>query len=111
MKISIISKNYGNQSINTETYNPMFAAVDTPVFKIIEHIFDEWYSHNTEPGAPMAKDIEGMYYGEGDQPAIYSKKGAIRQGIENLIEIAQESGKPVINTRDILKMDIESAFN
>jgi hypothetical protein len=61
--------------------------------------------------APMGKDIRGMYYGECDQPAIYSRNGAIRQGIENLIEEAVEGGKKLLTTRDIVKMDIESAFS
>lgn len=110
MKLTVISKNYGNQTINTDTYIPEYAACDTPLFKIIEHIFSEWYNHNTQPGAPMGKDIQGMYFGEGDQPAIYSVKGAIRQGIQNLIDLAVESGKQIFNTADIVKLDIESAF-
>jgi len=109
--IKIISKLYGTQIVNIDTYNPLMASVDSPVFKIIEHIFNDWYAHNTQPGAPMAKDIEGMYYGEGDQPAIYSKKGAIRQGIENLIEEVKELNKSIITTKDIQLMDIESAFD
>jgi len=109
--VSIISKNYGNQTINLDSFNPMCAAMDSSIFKIIEYIFDKWYDYNTQPGAPMCKDIEGMYYGEGDQPAIYSKKGAVRQGIENMIEEIRESGKKVVTTADILKMDIEAAFN
>ena len=109
--ITISSKNYGTQKIYIDSFNPMMASIESPIFKIIEHIFDEWFSHNTEPGAPMSSDIIGMYEGEADQPAIYSKKGAIRQGIENMIEEIKESGKKFITTKDIVKMDIESAFN
>lgn len=111
MKVSILSKNYGNQTIDLENFNPMYASVESTIFKVIEHIFNEWFDHNTQPGAPMGKDIQGMYYGECDQPAIYSKKGAIRQGIENFVECVRESGKKVVSTKDIVKMDIESAFN
>lgn len=109
-KISIISKNYGSQSINIETFNPQFASSESTIFKIIEHIFNQWFDYNTQPGAPMAKDIRGMYLGEADQPAIYSKKGAIRQGIENFIEEVKEKGLKVINTKQVMQMDIESAF-
>ena len=113
MKISIVSKNYGNQTIDTDNFNPSMASTSSTIFQVVEHIFNEWFSYNTQLGAPMAKDIVGMYEGECDQPAIYSKKGAIRQGIENLIEAAQEMGKSsiILNTRQITNLDIESAFN
>lgn len=78
----------------------------------MEHLFDDWFAYRTQPGAPMGKDIQGMYLGELDQPAIYSKRGAIVQAIENLIEIAQESGKEsvIYNTRQLQQLDIECAF-
>ncbi len=107
---TIISKNYGKQTINIETFNPMFASKDSTIFKIVEHVFEQWFSHNTQPGAPMAKDIKGMYFGECDQPAIYSINGAIRQGIENLIEEIKERDLHTVTTAQILKMDIECAF-
>jgi len=110
MNIKVISKLYGSQFINIETFNPLMASTDSTIFKIIEHIFNDWYDHNTQPGAPLARDIQGMYYGEGDQPAIYSKKGAIRQGIENFIEEVKEANQTIFTTNDILKMDIETAF-
>lgn len=108
--LSIISKNYGSQTINLDTFEPRLASVNSPIFKIVEHMFNEWYDHSTQPGAPMCKDIEGMYFGECDQPAIYSVKGAIRQGIENLIEEAKERDFKVLNTAQIMKLDIECAF-
>lgn len=112
MKISILSKKYGNQTINTEDYNPHTAGTNTPAFKIVEDIFNEWFDHSTQPGAPMGRDIIGMYEGEGDQPAIYTKTGAIRQGIENLITEAEETDKPtiILNEGQIQKFDIEAAF-
>lgn len=109
--LTIISKNYGSQSINVDTFNPEMASASSTVFKIVEHMFNEWFDHNTQPGAPLAKDIEGCYFGYCDQPAMYSKKGAIRQGIENLIQEAIELGKSILTTKDILKMDIECAFD
>lgn len=110
MIVTILSKQYGSQKINLETFAPHMAPTSCTAFKVVEHMFDQWYEHNTQPGAPMGKDIIGMYEGEGDQPAIYSKKGAIRQGIENLIEEVRESGRQLITTKDVLKMDIEAAF-
>jgi hypothetical protein len=76
------------------------------VFQYVEKKFDEWFEHNTQPGAPMGKDIQGMYYGEADQPAIYSKKGAIQQAIENAIDQANEDNKPVL----LSSFGIECAF-
>ena len=108
--LTILSKQYGTQKINLETFAPHMAATSSTVFQIVEHMFNEWFAHNTQPGAPKGRDIVGMYEGECDQPPIYSKKGAIRQGIENLIEEVKESGRQLITTKDILKMDIESAF-
>lgn len=109
--LTIISKNYGKQSINIESFVPEYASTDSTVFKIVEHIFNEWFDYNTQPGAPLAKDIKGCYFGYCDQPAIYSKKDAIRQGIDNLIQEAIELGKTILTTKDILKMDIECAFD
>ena len=108
--ITILSKNYGTQKIDLETFNPMSASKESTIWHIIEHMFNLWFDHNTQPGAPMARDIKGMYEGEADQPAIYIKAGAIRQGIENFLEEVKESGKKVFNTRDIMNMDIEAAF-
>jgi hypothetical protein len=112
MKITIVSKLYGRQTIDTDNFIASYASTSSTVFQVIEHIFNDWFDYNTQPGAPMGRDIEGMYYGEGDQPAIYSKKGAIRQGIESLIELLQETEKPsvIVTTKDIMKMDIEAAF-
>jgi hypothetical protein len=111
MKTTIISKNYGTQTIDLNSFNPMMASVESTIFKVIEHIWNEWFDYSTQAGAPMAKDIEGMYYGECDQPAIYSKKGAIRDGIEIFMQELIENNKSVVTTKDIAKMDIEAAFN
>ena len=112
MRITVVSKNYGSQSINTDTFSPHLVSTGSTIFKIVEHLFNDWYDHHTQPGAPMRKDIEGMYYGEGDQPAIYGKRGAIIGGIENLIEACQEMDKPIVilNTKQISNLDIECAF-
>lgn len=107
MLITIISKKFGTQKLDTE--NPKTGS-STTIFQIVEHMFNEWFDHNTQPGAPMGKDIQGMYYGECDQPAIYSKKGAVQDGIDNIIEYCLETGKQVISTKDIVTMDVECAF-
>lgn len=111
-KIKIISKLYGTQEIDLDTFSANNASSNSTIFRVVEHIFNDWYEYNTEPGAPMGKDIIGMYYGEGDQPAIYSKRGAIIGGIENFLELVSEDNgsKSVYTTKDIVKMDIEAAF-
>ncbi len=110
MNVTIISGQYGRQTINTESFDPFRASSSSTIFKVVEHLFNEWYDKYTEPGAPMAKDIQGMYNGEGDQPAIYTKRGAIVDGIETLIEEIKETGKTIVTTKDIQAMDIEGAF-
>ena len=111
-KIKIISKLYGTQEIDLDTFSAEHASSNSTIFRVIEHMFDRWYEYNTEPGAPMAKDIMGMYYGEADQPAFYYKRGAIIDGIENFLELVSEDNgsKYVYTTKDIVKMDIEAAF-
>lgn len=108
--ITIISKKYGTQKIDTDNFDPSTVSKGSTIFQVVEHMFNEWYDYNTQPGAPGSRDIPGMYYGECDQPAIYSRIGAIQQGIENFIEAAIESGKKLFTTKDIVRMDIEAAF-
>lgn len=110
MKTTIISKNFGTQTIDTDTFNPYLVSSSSTIFKVIETIFNRWFEYSTQDGAPMAKDIEGMYYGEADQPAIYNKRGAIIGGIENFIEEVIDRGLHVVNTKQICQMDIEAAF-
>ena len=73
-------------------------------------MFSDWIADATEAGAPMAKDIEGMYYGDGDQPAIYDSHGAILQAIENILDEAEMEDIRVITTKSLLTMDVEAAF-
>lgn len=110
MQVSIISKNYGRQTIDSDNTFSVFNENST-VFKIVEHLFNEWFKHNTEPGAPMRESIEGMYYGDCDQPATCDIRGAIEDGIEIALEEIRTLGKKVISTKDFLNMDIESAFS
>jgi hypothetical protein len=110
MKITLKSKDYGNETIDTESFSPQSVSTSSPVFKVIEELFDSWFDYNTQPGAPG--EIYSKYYGDGDQPAIYDKKGAIIGGIENMIELLQETGKNYVcvTKTQLNKMDIESAF-
>lgn len=76
------------------------SAPSHPVFKAVEKRFDDWFDNSPSW-------IQETYVGWGmDEPPVFSKKGAIRQAIENLIEEADESGKPV----KIGTFDIECAF-
>lgn len=110
MKITIISKEYGNETIDTDIFIPHSVSTSSTFFKVIEEMFDNWFDYYTQPGAPG--EIYSKYYGDGDQPAIYDKKGAITQGIENMIEQLLETGQKYMQvTKAYLnKMDIESAF-
>lgn len=110
MKTKIITKLYGIQIIDTDTFIAEMASSKSTVFRAVEHIFNEWFAHNTQQGAPLAKDIELCYYGSEEQRAIYSKKGAIRKGIENLIQYIIENKLHCLSTNDFYKADIECAF-
>jgi hypothetical protein len=110
MKLQIITKNYGTQNIDTNMFDENFVSKNSTIYKIVEHLFNEWYEYNTQDGSPMGSDYKGMYNGECDQPAIYIKSGAIRDGISVLISEAIELGKSVLTTKEIVKFDIESAF-
>lgn len=70
--------------------------ISHPVFKYVEGRFQSWISK-----AP--KDVKDMYYSE---DRIYTVKGAIRQAIENAMEQADETGKPVY----LSSFDLECAF-
>ena len=74
-----------------------------PVFKFVESKFWNWFKFNTQPGAPMGRDIHDMYFSD---DAIYEVRGAVQQAIENAIEEANETGKPV----ELSTFDIECAF-
>ena len=110
MKITLVTKNFGNQTINADSFNPLFVSPSTPIFKAVEYIWEKWFEESTENGAPMSKDIKGMYFGESDQPAVYTKRGAICQAIEDMINLCIETKQTIVNTRQLLNMDLEAAF-
>ena len=83
-------KVYPNSSIG------QLSSPSHPVFQYIEQRFWRWIEC-------ASHDVKDMYFSE---DAIYEKKGAIIQAIENVIEEANETGKPVI----LANADIECAF-
>lgn len=105
--LTIISKNFGTQKIWLDSFDSNKASKSSTIFKVIEHIFNEWYV----VASKFSKDVVNCYNGWGDdEPAVYSKVDAIRAGIDALIEYAVENNKSVLNTRQIQQLDIESAF-
>lgn len=74
------------------------SALDSPVFAAIEKEFDDFIEHSNP-----ASEYEEMYFGD---EAIYSKKGAIRQAIEEMMDEADITGKPV----DIKTFDLWGIF-
>lgn len=71
---------------------------DHPVFQYLDKRFNEWIESSNP-----AMEYEEQYYGE---EAICTKRGAIEQALENLIDEARETGKPV----NVATFDIEAAF-
>lgn len=69
-----------------------------PVFQYIENKFWNWIESSNP-----ASEYKEMYFGE---DAIFEKRGAIVGAIENALDEANESGKPV----DLSRFDIECAF-
>ncbi len=72
--------------------------LDSKLFTELENDFHE-FIENSNP----CMEYEEMYYGE---DAIYSKKGAILQCIEEIIDEAKETNKPV----DTRKFDTWGIF-
>jgi hypothetical protein len=110
MKLQFLFPKYPSQTIDTDFYDSTIEYTTSSLFQYVEDRFNEWFDHNTQDGSPMGKDICGWYYGEGDQPAIFSKTGAIQEGINILIEEALELNKRLITPQDLEKFDIECAF-
>ena len=105
--LTIISKNYGTQKIWIDSFDSNKASKLSTIYKVVEHIFNDWYSH-ASAGQP---DVVGCYNGWGeDEPALYSKVGAIRQGIGDLIDYAIENKLSVMTTKQIQNIDLEATF-
>jgi hypothetical protein len=106
MTTQIISKVYGKQVIDSENYTSFDLRKGTVIYNIVNHLFNEWYDNYSQRN----REIRGKYFGEMDQPAIYSVEGAIMQGMLNLMDEIAYLNKAVVTTKDIVKMDIECAF-
>lgn len=63
------------------------ARLDSAIFAAVENEFNNWIESSNP-----ANEYDEMYFGE---DSIYTKKGAIRQAIEELIAEADETQKPV----------------
>ncbi len=81
---------YPNSNISQIT------SISHPIFKYVEQKFWQWIDC-------ARHEIKDMYFSE---DAIYDKKGAIIQAIENALEEAVESGKPV----NLSNFDLAAAF-
>jgi len=106
MKTTIITKE-GRQTIDTENFVPYMASSSSIIFKAVEHVFFEWFEHHGSNN----KDLIGCYEGWAeDEPATHVKSGAIREGINNLIEYLEEKKLKFITTKDFWKVPITDAF-
>jgi len=92
-------------NLDTETESGLNAfyghfKTDSPLFVAIEAHFDEWITSRARP------DEVDMY--ESDD-AIYTKKGAIHQAIEDIFDIMREENMPFISLNHSF-VDLEAAF-
>ncbi len=72
--------------------------LDSPVFLAVEKEFWAWLE-STNP----ANEYEEMYFGE---DAIYDKKQAIQSAIDEMLNEADETGKPVL----VSTFDFDAVF-
>ena len=97
--LKVLCKN--GLQIMGEGFDPYKVSSSAPIFKAVEAVFNQWY-------AWQSQDTKDMYY---STDAIYTTRGAIIGGIENVIEYMIESKKNYITTKEFAKIDIEAAFN
>ena len=69
---------------------------DSPLFEAIEAIFDGW----------IRGEYEEMYFGE---EAIYTKKGAIDQAIQQIFDYMRDENLPFVSLDDA-NLDLECSF-
>lgn len=96
--LKVLCKN-GLQIIG-DSFDTYKISSSAPLFKAVETVFNQWYSYQYQ-------DTKDMYYSE---DAIYTTRGAIIGGIENVIEYMTEKNLTYITTREFSKIDIEAAF-
>lgn len=105
MQLTLISRNYGTQTIDTQTFRPLRARTDSTIYQIVEHIFEQWFENaHSSQVAPYQHNYEGG--------AAYNKRGAINQAMDLIIDIAEERDVEAltITTRELQNWDIEAAF-
>ena len=76
----------------------MLSALDHPIFLAVEKEFWQWIESSNP-----ANEYEEMYFGD---DAIYNKQSAIKGAIEEMINEADETGKPVL----ISSFDFDAIF-
>ena len=90
-----------------ETFEgPSEVSTDSTLFSKVEQLFNTWYDHNTQEGAPG--EYKEKYEGE---EAIYTKIGAIEQAIEQIFDVAHEQDETVITWQHAYRTyDLECSF-
>lgn len=96
--LKVLCKN-GLQVIG-EGFDVYKVSSSAPIFKAVEAVFNQWYKQQSQ-------DTKDMYY---SSDAIYTTRGAIIGGIENVIEYMVELNKNYITTKEFAEIDIEAAF-
>ena len=103
MLLTIVSKNYGTQTIDTDTFSGRAQKSSSTIYQICEHLFNQW-AENCHPFA-----LE-PYQSWDEQASHFSKRGAILAAMDMILEVAEERKASKITTRDIQNMDIEASF-
>ena len=87
--IKIVTKKYQTIFLDTD-FDVYRLDKNSDIYKFFEEIFEEWFEDMTTEGCALGNDILFCYYGNYDEPALYSKHGAICQAIEDVIDICVE---------------------
>ena len=98
MKLTIISRDFGTININSETYVAEYAATNTPIFQLVEYVFDMWYEKADQ-------NLKHLY-----EVGAINRKGAVRRGIQALIDYMVECKVSLITTAKFYQVEFEEAF-
>jgi hypothetical protein len=103
MKITILTK--ANRYIKFDSDDANTWRTSSEIFAFMENIWNDWFDEEGEHN----REIEDMYFSD---EAIYTKKGAILQGIEQLVQVAEELNKTFFTQAEMHTcVDISCAFN
>jgi hypothetical protein len=109
--VNVVTKKFGTFTIDVVEIVPDLLPTSHPLYQMVEQLYNEWYDNRMAQGGLRAKDTRGMYFGEGDQPAIYSRDGAIVEGMNALVEYITERERTTITSKEIWhKADITAVF-